>query len=304
MSSTQLLADLRNAGLTVVEEPKWKTRGNKWRTDGKPEGIMQHHTALPNPYPIKKLYGAPLFRTKANMATHENGVVYLIAYGACNYSSGPGSKKVLTGNIRPHIPPPDNARDRGLHDTIGYGGNRYYWNYENSHPGDGSPIPKVQFDSIVLSTQIVAAHFGLTWEQVISHAEHTRRKIDPRWNGSNRTAIEQIRAGVSGAAPIPPDPPPSGGDWTKEIIMAWPTVRRDDGYNSKGTGHLNDDVKTAQGLLLARGFPDQNSADPKTAADGFFGPGTELSTKQFQASRGLSQDGIVGQKTWTELAGQ
>ena len=86
--------------------------------------------------------------------------------------------------------------------------------------------------------------------------------------------------------------------------MAWPTIRKGDGYDSKGTGHLNNDVKTGQGLLLARGFPDENSADPKTAADGFFGSGTETSTKAFQGSVGLSKDGVVGEKTWTALAGQ
>ena len=86
--------------------------------------------------------------------------------------------------------------------------------------------------------------------------------------------------------------------------MAWPTVRRGDGYDSKGTGRLNEDVKTAQGLLLSRGFPDLNSADPKTAADGFFGPGTETSTKNFQGSVSLSRDGVIGQNTWTKLANQ
>lgn len=303
MSANQLLSELKSAGIRVVEEPGWKTRGKAWRVGGKPEGVMQHHTAPPNPYPIKKLYSGG--RIKCNIATHENGTLYLVAYNACNYSSGPGSKKVLTGNVRPSIPPPDNARARGLYDTPGWGGNKHYWNYENSHPGDGSPIPKVQLDTIIASTKVVVDHFGLDWEQIISHAEHSRRKIDPRWNGNNRTAIEQIRAGVAGGIVVPPpiDPPPED-DWTKDIIMAWPTVRRGDGYTSKGTGHLNDDVKTEQGLLLARGFPDQNSADPKTAADGYFGSGTETSTKQFQSSKGLSSDGVVGQKTWTALAGE
>lgn len=203
MSATKLLADLKAAGLNVVEEPGWRTRGYRWRVDGEPEGIMIHHTAPPNPYPIKALYRG--WKIKCNMATHEDGVLYLVAYKACNYSSGPGSKVVLTDNVRPSIAPTANAKERGLRDTIGWGGNKHYWNYENSHPGDGSSIPQVQLDTIIASAQVVCEHFGLNSEQVISHAEHSRRKIDPRWNGDNRTAIEQIREGVDDMAELSPE---------------------------------------------------------------------------------------------------
>jgi len=200
MTANQLLADLRNAGLNVIEEPGWRTRGNRWNVDGKPEGVMQHHTAPPNPYPIKRLYGPPAYRIKANMATHENGRLYLIAYGACNYSSGYGMFDVLVNNVRKSIAPTHNGTKRGTKS-----GNRHFWNYENSHPGDGSPIPKVQLETIIESNRIVNEHFGLDPEQTISHAEWTRRKIDPRWNGSNRTAIEQIREGLQDMAELSPE---------------------------------------------------------------------------------------------------
>lgn len=188
MSADVLLHDLQNAGLHVIEEPGWKTRGKRWNVGGKPEGVMQHHTSLPNPYPIKRLYGKPLYRIKCNMATHEDGTLYLVAYKACNYSSGYGMKAVLTENVRPSIAPTHNGTKRGLKS-----GNRHFWNYENSHPGDGSPIPQVQLDTIIESTRIVMAHFGLNGNQIISHAEWTSRKRDPYWNGSNRNAINQIR---------------------------------------------------------------------------------------------------------------
>lgn len=191
MNADQLLADLRTAGLHVVEEPKWKTRGNRWNVNGQPEGICQHHTAPPNPYPINKLYGPPFFRIKCNVATHEDGTLYLVAYGACNYSTGYGSWKVLRENVRKSIAPTHNGLVRGLKS-----GNRHFWNYENSHPGDGSPIPQVQLDTIIESTRIVIDHFGLDPNQIISHAEWSKRKIDPFWNGSNRTAINEIREGV------------------------------------------------------------------------------------------------------------
>ncbi len=191
MSANNLLAELTAAGLPVVEEPGWKTRGNRWAVNNKPEGVMQHHTAPPNPYPIKRLYGPPLFRIKCNMATHPDGTLFLVAYKACNYSSGRGMLSVLVENVRKSIAPTRNATKSGLK-----GGNRSFWNFENSHPGDGSPILPVQLDTIIAANIVVNDHFGLDPEQTISHAEWSRRKIDPFWNGSNRTAIEQIREGV------------------------------------------------------------------------------------------------------------
>ena len=194
-NASDLLTALNAAGLLVVEEPGWRDRGNRWSVGGMPEGIIQHHTAPPNPYPIRKLYGPLFYRTKCNMATHEDGTLYLVAYKACNYSSGYGMNAVLKENVRPSIAPTHNARKRGLKS-----GNRHFWNYENSHPGDGSAIPQVQLDTIIESTRIVLDHFELDPEQVISHAEWTARKVDPRWNGSNRTAIEEIREGAADMA--------------------------------------------------------------------------------------------------------
>ena len=198
MNADQLLNELEAAGLTVKELPGWKTRGGIWATNNKPEGIMQHHTAAPVPYPPKRL--ADNNRIKANMNTKPDGTVWMIAYNACNYSSGPGSKVVLEENVRPALAPIANAKERGLADN--YGGNRYFFNYENDHLGDGSSLPAVQFDAIVDSTRVVLNHFGLVADQVISHAEHTRRKVDPNWNGDNRTAINQIRTALGEDMPL------------------------------------------------------------------------------------------------------
>jgi len=240
MSADQLLADLKAVGLTVVEEPGWKTRGavrsngspSPWATNNKPEGVMQHHTAPPNPFPIKRLYdlGAEqnndpgdVGQIKCNMATWPDGTLFLVSYGRCNYSSGPGSKVVLEENVRPKIPPTANAITRGLVDTPKWGGNRTYWNYENSHNGDGSPLPSVQLETIVVSNIVVNAYFGLTWQQTISHAEHSRRKIDPRWNGGNRTAIEQIRelVGEGEDVSIGPEGEPNWDEVSSWAQNAW-----------------------------------------------------------------------------------
>ncbi len=187
MSADTLLASLRAAGLNAKTWPGWKTRGNKWR-GGKPTGVMHHHTSLPVPFPVKKLAGP--VRIKANINTKPDGTVWLIAYRACNYSSGPGSGVVLN-EVKAGIVPTQNARTRGLHDTRG--GNRWFWNFENDHRGDGSAMPAVQSEVIVTASQVVLAHFEI--EPVISHAEWTRRKSDPYWNGDRRV-IDQIRADI------------------------------------------------------------------------------------------------------------
>jgi hypothetical protein len=92
VSAAQLLAQLRNAGLNVREDPGWASRGSRWAA-GKPIGQMEHHTAPPVPYPIHRLNGSDGF-LKANMNIKQDGTVWLLAYLACNFSSGSGSDVV------------------------------------------------------------------------------------------------------------------------------------------------------------------------------------------------------------------
>ena len=71
----------------------------------------------------------------------------------------------------------------------------------------------------------------------------------------------------------------------KQTVVDRRTIR----FGSKG-----DDVKELQELLNDAGY---NSGTP----DGVFGQHTLLAVKNFQGSRGLVADGIVGQKTWAAL---
>lgn len=64
-----------------------------------------------------------------------------------------------------------------------------------------------------------------------------------------------------------------------------PTLR----LGSKGA-----QVKFAQQLLTVKGFT--------TNPDGEFGPKTELAVKMFQKANGLTDDGVIGPKTWEVLA--
>lgn len=60
------------------------------------------------------------------------------------------------------------------------------------------------------------------------------------------------------------------------------------GFGSSGTS-----VRVLQKLLISNGYG--------VPVDGVFGPVTEIAVKAFQNRRRLSTDGLVGQKTWSEL---
>lgn len=107
---------------------------------------------------------------------------------------------------------------------------------------------------------------------------------------------------MNGVDDVVTPPPPL--DWTKELIMALPTLEIGDGFTSTGKAHLRQNVRNAQGLLMANGFKDEKSVDPVAAADGFFGPGTKASTEGFQKSVNILSDGVIGPVTWTKLLGE
>lgn len=209
MTARALYEALVDAGLKVHQYPRWETRGGRWAM-GTPLGQMVHHTAAPVPYPVDRLAGALL---KANINTKPDGRVWLIAYGACNYSSGAGSNVVL-GEVKAGTPPTANASDRDLRDDTN--GNPYFWNSENDHYGKGGPLPEIQEEAITVSTRVVNAHFGLNAGNTISHAEWTRRKSDPYWNGDRR-AIEAIRAALKEDDPMLPI---EKGDPRDEVVRA------------------------------------------------------------------------------------
>jgi peptidoglycan hydrolase-like protein with peptidoglycan-binding domain len=68
------------------------------------------------------------------------------------------------------------------------------------------------------------------------------------------------------------------------MVLTWPLEQE---------GSTGEDVKTVQYLVTAHGHP--------TGADGIFGPLTKAAVAAFQASHGLSADGIVGPQTWPQL---
>lgn len=77
---------------------------------------------------------------------------------------------------------------------------------------------------------------------------------------------------------------PEGGTSPTTPTTSRPTLRR---------GDRGEDVIYLQQRLNANGY--------STTADGIFGSGTEEVVREFQADRGLTADGIVGESTWAAL---
>ncbi|MBX7256664.1 MAG: peptidoglycan-binding protein [Candidatus Hydrogenedentes bacterium] len=76
--------------------------------------------------------------------------------------------------------------------------------------------------------------------------------------------------------------------------MKRPTLRLNDGFEHTSPD-LRDDVRELQRFLNQEGFG--------LGLDGLFGRETEMAVKRFQRDHGLDDDGIVGEMTWSLLAG-
>jgi hypothetical protein len=93
----------------------------------------------------------------------------------------------------------------------------------------------------------------------------------------------QLAALAHGGKPVPVPQP--GKNWTETLLESLPVLS----LNASG-----EDVRTAQGLLTARGF--------SVAVDGKYGPSTRAAVTAFQHARSLAADGSVGPATWPKLA--
>lgn len=91
--------------------------------------------------------------------------------------------------------------------------------------------------------------------------------------------------------PTPPKPTPAPTlNWSEKLVKELPTLQFDD----KGV-----DVKRLQGLLIAANVVATSVRG--NYVDGDFGRATRGDVVEFQGKKGLKQDGVVGEKTWTAL---
>ncbi len=173
-------------GFDFTEEPGWAHRQPtyQWESGG-PSGVQLHHT-VSVPYGARSAYPAPEGlrtdgRVIANALIQPNGEINLVAAGPANYSSGTGRRNVrddfVRGGIRYHGPQSEND------DSPAWYGNRSYINIEVVHRGDGSTIPPAQEKALIGLVSVICFVFDWDATAVIAHEDHTRRKIDPRFDG-------------------------------------------------------------------------------------------------------------------------
>ncbi|HWC67271.1 MAG TPA: peptidoglycan-binding protein [Acidimicrobiales bacterium] len=110
-----------------------------------------------------------------------------------------------------------------------------------------------------------------------------------RWGGAFRTFKDAMHYEVV----LTPKELATGIDWAT-VPSTRSRVDRPESFPVLQPGDTGPTVTKLQQMLAAAGF------DPG-AADGNFGPRTEVAVRAYQTSRRLDVDGIVGRQTWTAL---
>jgi hypothetical protein len=158
------LADvLKAAGLKVVEQPGWKTRGHGDMKGIK--GVLCHHTATKsgNMPSLKILVsGRPdLEGPLSQLGLARDGTYYVIGAGKC-FHAGKGAWKPM-----------------GLVDN----GNSYLIGIEAENDGVGEKWPEAQMIAYAKGCAAMIDHLNLTEKEVIGHKEYApKRKIDPTFD--------------------------------------------------------------------------------------------------------------------------
>ncbi|CAF1260070.1 unnamed protein product [Rotaria sordida] len=165
---TNLAAILRRAGLRVLEQPGWKTRGHGKMASVK--SILIHHTAGPSKgeYPSlgvvrdgRKDLPGPL----AQLGLGRSGTWYVIAAGRC-YHAGKTINDSIFGNSNSI-----GIEAEGTGTPSDNTGHRYW--------------PPVQWNSYVRGVKALQAAYGVPTARVLGHKEAAvpkGRKVDPNFS--------------------------------------------------------------------------------------------------------------------------
>lgn len=128
---------------------------------------------------------------------------------------------------------------------------------------------------------------------VNAHTEHVHVSVGNGPDGRSTSGYDSADSwhiadiGKEPSKPTPAEPSAPATDWTQELIMALPTLKR---------GSEGRRVRILQAVLKAWGW--------KVTVDGIFGTRTAKAVREFQNKHDLTADEVVGRRTWTKLLGE
>ena len=191
---TDLAAWLKDAGLTVLEYPGWKTRARgSGGYSANPLCVMWHHTASPKSWDGQKdadycAVGdsdAPL----ANLYIDRSGLVWVLAAGATNTNGKGRSIAFSRGTV-----PQDGMNTRAV-------------GVEMGNDGVGEQWTQIQVDTMFIVSNVVNQRLGNQPDDVSTHQFYAPdRKIDP--------------ATCNVAGPWVPNSCNSSGSWDRGSVQA------------------------------------------------------------------------------------
>lgn len=161
---TWLATTLRAAGLNVVEQPGWESRGRSEM--GAVKGVLCHHTggALSGDHPSLNLVinGRPdLSGPLSHLVLGRSGTFFVVAAGRCNHAGAGVWQGVTTGNSS-------------------------FIGIEAENAGTGAdPWPEVQIDAYARGVAAILERIGAQPIMCAGHKEYCTprgRKIDPTFD--------------------------------------------------------------------------------------------------------------------------
>lgn len=173
---TWLADELRGAGLKVVEEPGWKTRGRGEM--GTVKGVICHHTGAGSSEGLRHLVlqgRSDLPGPLSHLFLDDDGTFYVIAAGRCNHA-GAGKWQGVTS------------------------GNSSFVGIEAKNAGDGKDLwEAVQMDAYTRGVAAILGHIHADSVMAAGHKEYALpkgRKTDPTFDMFTfREAVQSTMAG-------------------------------------------------------------------------------------------------------------
>ena len=166
--------------------------------DEQPFGYMVHHSAssaaTPPPHDTSKASAWIGLKRGTRLYQEGGGIptIYLASAGPARISSGYGYRPALWDYTFQQRRAP--AKAQGSDNKTA--GNRYTFNVETVHRGDGSPIDEGVLACVIGLGVALEQMTGLD-EMTLGHLSWSRRKIDPYWN-NDRECIIQVQEAVAG----------------------------------------------------------------------------------------------------------